>query len=124
MLAKNSNKVSVEPNASETSQNIKFQGNLISVNFSSFPYFEVKSEQDELQCKNFQELLDFLNVNIDSYKASNAKGSIIVADDQFVNLQGIRLNFMDIGLEERLELFSNGGDTLNFFKELFQQIKD
>ena len=94
------------------------------MNFKSFPYFEVKSEQDEPQCDNFQELLNFLNVNISSYSAPNAKGSIIVADDQFVNQQGILLNFKDIGIEDRLELFSNGGETLNFFEKLFQDIKD
>ena len=47
--------------------------------------------------------MNFLNANIGSYSASNDKGSIIIADDQFVNQVGIRLNFMDIDLEERLE---------------------
>ena len=31
---------------------------------------------------------------------------------------------MDIDLEERLEQFSNGGDTVIFFEKLFQDIRD
>ena len=62
-----------------------------------------------------------MNENHESYKNPDTNGSIIVADDQFVNQQGIRLNFMDIGLENRLEMFSNGVEVLNKFEEMFDK---
>ena len=62
-----------------------------------------------------------MNENHESYKNPDTSGSIIVADDQFVNQQGIRLNFMDIGLENRLEMFSNGIEVLNKFEEMFDK---
>ena len=51
----------------------------------------------------------------------NKTGKIFVADDQFVNQQGIRLNFSDIGLENRLEMFSNGSEVLNQFQKMFDE---
>ena len=51
----------------------------------------------------------------------NKTGQIFVADDQFVNQQGIRLNFSDIGLENRLEMFSNGSEVLNQFQKMFDE---
>ena len=47
----------------------------------------------------------------------------MVVDDQFVNQQGIRLNFMDLGLAERLVILSNGGEVVNFFDSFFECLK-
>ena len=45
---------------------------------------------------------------------------MIVIDDQFVNQQGIRLNFMDLGLADRVVILSNGGEALSFFESFFE----
>ena len=47
----------------------------------------------------------------------------MVVDDQFVNQQGMRLNFMDLGLAERLVILSNGGEVVNFFDSFFECLK-
>ena len=65
-------------------------------------------------------LRDFLNENAEFYLNSNTTGSMIVIDDQFVNQQGIRLNFMDLGLADRVVILSNGGEALSFFESFFE----
>ena len=54
----------------------------------------------------------------------NKAGQIFVADDQFVNQQGICLNFSDLGLEHRLEMFSNGSEVLNQFHKMFDEYEE
>lgn len=59
-----------------------------------------------------------------SYIHLNTTGSIVVVDDQFVNQQGIRLNFSELGLSERLITLSNGGEAVNYFESIFERIGD
>ena len=75
----------------------------------------MKEQHGPKQYNDLDRLIDFLNENHKLYLSSKTSGSIVIADDQFVNQQGIRLNFEDIGLENRLEMFSNGGEVLNHF---------
>ena len=61
-----------------------------------------------------------MNENAEFYKHSNTTGNMLVIDDQFVNQQGIRLNFMDLGLADRVVILSNGGEALSFFESFFE----
>ena len=50
------------------------------------PYYGVKTDQHgPAQYNNIERLIDFLNENHKLYLYSKTTGSIIVADDQFVN---------------------------------------
>ena len=53
-------------------------------------------------------LIDFLNQNPTVYRRPDQSAKIIVADDQFVSQQAIRLSFEDRQIAERLLTFSNG----------------
>ena len=83
----------------------------------------MKSDQDEENISDFQGLLEFLNLNSQSYSSGATTGSIIVVDDQFVNQQGIRLNFIDIGITDRLKIFTEGGEVIEHFNKLFEEIE-
>ena len=95
---------------------------MINVNLKALPYFEVKIDHEGPQYNDYKGLIDFLNNNVESYKSPNTTSSIIVADDQFVNQQGIRLNFMDIGFDSRLKMFSNGEEVLKYFEKIFERV--
>ena len=45
---------------------------------------------------------------------------ILYADDQFVNQQELKNSVTELGLEERLSLFSNGKEVVNYFEELLR----
>ena len=48
-------------------------------------------------------------------------GQIVYADDQFINQQSMRLNFEDIGLGDKLTMFSNGSDVVQHFDDLLKK---
>ena len=83
----------------------------------------MKSDQGEENLSDYQGLLEFLNHNSQLYSSGVTTGSIIVVDDQFVNQQGIRLNFIDIGITDRLKIFSEGGEVIEHFNKLFEEIE-
>ena len=57
---------------------------------------------------------------------SKSKGLIIVADDQYVNLQAMRMAVEDIGISanDRLLMFQNGNEVVGCIDELLSQIDD
>ena len=83
----------------------------------------MKSDHSDENLSDYQELLEFLNLNSQSYSSGATTGSIIVVDDQFVNQQGIRLNFIDIGITDRLKIFTEGGEVIEHFNKLFEEIE-
>ena len=48
-------------------------------------------------------------------------GQIVYADDQFINQQSMQLNFEDIGLGDKLTLYSNGQDVVQHFDDLLKK---
>lgn len=46
----------------------------------------------------------------------------MLADDQYVNQELMKLNFDDIGLAEKLVLFSNGLEVVNYFTKILENI--
>ena len=57
---------------------------------------------------------------------SKSKGLIIVADDQYVNLQAMRMAVEDIGISanDRLLMFQNGNEVVGCIDGLLSQIDD
>ena len=57
---------------------------------------------------------------------SKTKGLIIVADDQYVNLQALRMTIEDIGksASESLRMFSNGQEVIECVDELLSYMHD
>ena len=108
----------------ESKYSIRFQGCLIKVDHSLNWPFEIKQEDEGYNYNDLQGLISFLNSNNMSYIHLNTTGSIVVVDDQFVNQQGIRLNFSELGLSERLVTLSNGGEAVNYFESIFERIGD
>ena len=92
-----------------------FQGINIKVNHQSDPRFFINSRTNDQDYNNLTDLIEFLNMNYEFYMHHNSIGNIVVVDDQFVNQTGIRLNFSDLGLNERLVALSNGGETIEHF---------
>ena len=45
---------------------------------------------------------------------------MVFADDQFVNQQFMQIIFQDLELESTLTIFSNGIETVNYFKRLLE----
>ena len=84
------------------------------------PLYRLELDKDGQVYNDCKGLRDFLNENAEFYLNSNTTGSMIVIDDQFVNQQGIRLNFMDLGLADRVVILSNGGEALSFFESFFE----
>ena len=51
--------------------------------------------------------------------SADAKSGIVVyADDQFVNQQAMKMNFQDIGLQDKLVLFSDGKEVVQYFDKI------
>ena len=48
----------------------------------------------------------------------NETGKIIYADDQYVNRQAFKMNLQDLGLSDRLLLFSNGQEVLDYLDKV------
>lgn len=46
---------------------------------------------------------------------TNDTGLILYADDQYVNHQAFKLNLQDIGMADRLVMFSNGQEVVDYF---------
>ena len=46
----------------------------------------------------------------------NETGLILYADDQYVNRQAIKMTFEDVGLSNRLVMFQNGQEVLEFLE--------
>ena len=51
----------------------------------------------------------------------NESGRIVFADDQFVNQQQMKMQLKEIGLDERVDMFSNGQDVIDYFETLLDQ---
>ena len=49
---------------------------------------------------------------------------IIYADDQFVNQQQMKMHFKDIGIENRLVMFQNGKEVVDFFDEMLNSMEN
>ena len=49
------------------------------------PVYEIKANWQNQQYNDCQSLIKFLNEHREIYSSAKTKGSIIVADDQFVN---------------------------------------
>ena len=84
------------------------------------PQYKLELDEDGQVYNDCEGLRDFLNENAEFYQQLNTTGNILVIDDQFVNQQGIRLNFMDLGLADRVVILSNGGEALSFFESFFE----
>ena len=54
-------------------------------------------------------------------KARN-KGMVVFADDQFINQELMQMNFSDIGIPDRLTMFSGGLATVTWFREMLNHI--
>ena len=47
---------------------------------------------------------------------------IIYAEDQYVNRQAMKQIFEEIGLADRLEVFSNGQEVLDYHDRIFEEL--
>ena len=65
----------------------------------------------------------FLNINTEAISSSCSDSSIIVVDDQFVNQQAVRLSFQELGLADRLTIFSNGEELIESLQNLLEERK-
>ena len=69
-------------------------------------------------------LLDFLKTLKQHNLLENAtnSGLVVYADDQFVNQQSMKMNFSDINITDKLVMFSNGQDVVDYFDSLLKDL--
>ena len=69
-------------------------------------------------------LVDFLNDNSEVYQNPNTNAKIIVADDQYVSQEAIKHKIADRDLSDRLQIFSNGQEVVDYFEELLKGLSE
>ena len=50
------------------------------------------------------------------------KGNVVLADDQYVTKQQMRMNFGEMGISEKLVLFSDGKNVSDYFDEVLDAL--
>ena len=64
---------------------------------------------------NNRNLLAFLDTLRNFGLLSTEKGKVVYADDQFINQQSMKMNFTDIGILDKLTMFSDGQEVVDHF---------
>ena len=99
---------------------INFQGKTFCVDSdTSVPIYIIDQKpSDNLIASNFLGFLNKLRTNGLMDRTNEA--TVIIADDQFVNLQSIKLMIEDIDIQtsKRFKMFSNGQQTLEYVDEV------
>lgn len=50
-------------------------------------------------------------------------GLVVYADDQYVNQQTMKMKFADIGIQDRLRMFSDGKAVTDYFENMLNGIQ-
>ena len=69
-----------------------------------------------------QSLLQHLNElqKFELLGKTKTSGSIVFADDQYVNQQFMKISFEDFGLASKLQIYSNGNEAVDYFTNLLK----
>ena len=51
----------------------------------------------------------------------NEQGLVVYADDHYVNREAMRMTFEDLGLSQKLLLFQDGLETVNYFDSMIDK---
>ena len=106
----------------DSSEEIQFQGlTFITDNNVEIPY-KIKSNDKSQAYTDCKDVLSFLNYlkTLEVLSQRNDSGLIVVVDDQFVTLQSLKLKFEEIGITDRLLVFSNGQEVVDYFDTLLK----
>ena len=81
-------------------------------------------DDDDVADNKLTKFLDFMNkLRVAGMLEKPSEGQIIIADDQFVNLQTIQLAALDLGFEfSNLKMFSNGQEVIEYLDTLLNGI--
>lgn len=91
---------------------------------SSQPYIIMGSSnniQDRVILSDMGHLVKQLNNISHLYSQPNTHGQIVLVDDQYVSQQSIYYFFNDLGLSDRLHMFSNGKEAVMYFDRLLEK---
>ena len=71
-----------------------------------------------------QRLVDFLvKLNLFGLLVEkNKTGRIVFADHQYASRQSFTNNILDMGEEDRLDIFANGQEVIDHFEKLFKEL--
>ena len=72
---------------------------------------------------NLLQQLDVLNRNGLLQSGTPCSGLVLYADDHFVNQESMKATFQQIGIQEKLRLFSNGRDVVDFMDKLLDDVE-
>ena len=74
-----------------------------------------------LDSKNFFDFIQNLQLN-GMFKRKAKHGTILFADDQFVNQQAFRMNLKELGLEKQLKILRDGEEVVEYFDFILDKI--
>ena len=84
----------------------------------------IRVQDDSPAEEQNRRFIDFLRT-LDSHGQFNvgpSTGSIVYADDQFIAQQLMQMNFTEIGLQDRLHIFTDGVPVITYFERILGQL--
>ena len=63
------------------------------------------------KCQNLLEILNQMREH-GLFASKSISKVVMYADDQYINQEGMKFKFMDVGLDKNLKLFSNGQEVI------------